>query len=100
MKNQKLVTKEEFIELLKNNNIPEYLVNKYFELPDSIIIDKYEYNINNLVCFNDDSSEILETTLNYYCKKNYKFLLPYKTENNLERSVSGLIKEYDKFNNR
>ena len=94
MKSQKLVTKEEFVELLKNNAISEILINVYSELPDSIIIDKYEYTINNLVVF-DDNAEILETTLNYYCKKNYKFLFPYKSEKNLTVSVSTLVNTYN-----
>lgn len=92
MKDQKLVTKAEFAELAKNNGIDNEFIDRFNLLPENFINDKIEYEINNMVYYEND--KLISVSLNYYCKKLYKFLFPYTIEMNIEFAILKLDKNF------
>lgn len=89
---QKLVTKEEFVEVLKNNNVDNNLIVNYSSLPKTIMVNKDEYILNNVIKFSDNN----EYELNYYCKTKFKFLLPY-TSGNLKNVLLLFLNEFKNY---
>jgi len=88
-----LITKNEFVELLKNKYPVGNAIKSYEELPETITIDNNEYTINNVVTITNDSVESVE--LNYYCKAMYKFLFPYSVETNVVYAVNSFVNNYN-----
>lgn len=91
-----LVTKNEFIKLLKNKYPLGNILQNYEDLPETITIDRDEYKINNVVTIVDDKVESVE--LNYYCNTGYKFLFPYRIETNVLAAVNNLVGQYKNLN--
>ena len=89
MKIQKLFTKTEFVELLKNNKIDSKVIDEYNLFLESILIGRENYELNNLVSLNGD--KIDSVSLNYYCKSCYKFLFPYKVDNYINSAIHDLF---------
>ena len=92
-----LVTKNQFIELVKNKFPVGNVLESYEALPETIVVDKEEYNLNNIVTITDDKVESVE--LNYYCKTCYKFLFPYKVETIVLVGINNLVGAYNNFKN-
>lgn len=93
-----LVTKNQFIELVKNKYPVANALESYEALPEIIVVDKEEYKLNNVVTITDDKIESVE--LNYYCKDCYKFLFSYKTEISVMVAINNLVKEYNNYQNK
>jgi len=93
-----LVTKNQFIELVKNKFPVGNVLESFEALPESIIVDKEEYKLNNIITITDDKVESVE--LNYYCKTCYKFLFPYKIETSVLVGINNLVVAYNNFNNK
>ena len=90
-----LVTKNQFIELVKNKFPVGNVLESFEALPESIIVDKEEYKLNNIITITDDKVESVE--LNYYCKTCYKFLFPYTVEDNVFTAINKLTKHLKDF---
>lgn len=93
-----LVTKNQFVELLKNKFPVANVLESYEALPESILFEGEEYKLNNIVTIIDDKVESVE--LNYYCKTCYRFLFPYRVETNIFVGINNLVGEYDKYQNK
>ena len=92
MKIPKLVTKEELVDLLKNNKTDSNLVGQYQE---SILVGREEFKLNCLITLNGKNIETI--SLNYYCKSCYKFLFPYTVEDNVFTAINKLTKHLKDF---
>jgi len=89
-----LITKNAFVELLKDKYPVGNVIESYEALPETIIADGIKYEINNVV---DDTDNIVSLELNYYSKDGYKFLFPYRVESNMLAAVSNLVQAYKNF---
>ncbi len=90
---KKLITKNEFVELLKNKYPVGNSIENYQTLPETITVNNDVYNINNIVNITGDKIDSVE--LNYYCKTCYTFLFPYKVETNVLNAVNNLVSAYN-----
>lgn len=86
MTETKLVSQEEMVELFNLNNANEELVYFYKNCNNEFGLNEDLYCLNNTVTLDDN--HIITLQLNYYCKKKYKFLFPYKIENDVEVALS------------
>ena len=93
-----LVTKNQFVELVKNKFPVGNVLESFEALPESIVVDNEEYKLNNIITITDDKVESVE--LNYYCKTCYKFLFPYKIETNVLIGINTLVEAYNNYQNK
>ena len=97
---KKLLTKNEFVALLKSKYPVNTIVTSYEDLPETIEANGTEYVINNVVETIDDTDTIVSVELNYYSKDGFAFLLPFKIYTNIIVAVDLFVKEYNIFKNK
>ena len=92
-----LYNKNDFIKFLQKIKIKEELIEKFSNLPATLVKDGDKFKLNTMVTYNSGEETSYTFELNYYSKDLMEFLFNYKIFTDFNDSINHLICELVKY---
>jgi len=84
-------SREGFIQFLRKNNAEESIIEKMYDLPETITHKKHVYKLNIVSTWFSIGNTYYNFEMNYYSEDLIEFLFTYKIFTNVEESINNLI---------
>jgi len=85
--------KKEFINFLKKNKVKQIIINKFIELPETILHSGHTFKLEINVTWYSIGETHYSFESNYYCEDLIEYLFSFKVFTDVEVSINNLLCE-------